>query len=402
MKNFLHIIFYSCLIFLFSCCKKEEQLNHFTLTPLDAKPVVKTNAIKLYVHYMAWFETPETNNGQWGWHWKMTNKNPDNIVNGKREIASWHYPLIEPYASSDPDVLEYHLLLMKYAGIDGVLVDWYGLQPTNDLPQIAKNTDALFKAIEKTGLEFAVVYEDRFLEGSNAGKINQAKTDLLFLQNNYFSKNYYTKVKGKPLLLIFGPAVLQDKSDWESVFAAFTEKPSFYTLNDHFHTASSTATGEYMWVNAKTPEEHYMRVNDVPDFIGGAYPGFRDYYAEGGGGNHLFNIDYENGNTFKSLLNLGKTKGMDCLQLITWNDFGEGTMIEPTVEFGYGFLTANQQFTGVAYTEHELKSIKRLYDLRKGFAGKRETNRKLDQAFYYFVSLQPEKATEIMNEIEIK
>ena len=27
---------------------------------------------------------------------------------------------------SDPAVLEYHVLLMKLGGIDGVIVDWYG------------------------------------------------------------------------------------------------------------------------------------------------------------------------------------------------------------------------------------------------------------------------------------
>ena len=400
MKNILYSITAFCLVFFFLCCKKEETSRSFTVTPMDAKPVVKTNATKLYVHYMTWFETPGTNNGTWGWHWKMTAKNPDNIVDGRREIASWFYPLIEPYASSDPDVLEYHLLLMKYSGIDGVLVDWYGLQQKNDLPQIKNNTDALFESIEKTGLEFGIVYEDRFLEGSKAAMIAQAKIDMKYLQDHYFPKPFYAKRNGKPLLLIFGPAVLQDKADWEDIFTVYTEKPAFYTLNNHFHTASTTAAGEYMWVDTQTPEQHYARAADVPDFIGGAYPGFRDYYAEGGGGSHLLDIDYENGNLFKNLLNLGKEKNVNCLQLITWNDFGEGTMIEPTAEFGYKFLTDNQQFSGVLYSERELESIKRLYDLRKANAGKRETNKKLDQVFYYFVSLQPDKARELMNEIK--
>jgi hypothetical protein len=75
-------------------------------------------------------------------------------------------------------------------------------------------------------------------------------------------------------------------------------------------------------------------------------------------------------------------------------------MIEPTAEFGYTFLTANQQFAGVSYSEEELMAIRNLYDLRKENAGKREKNKKLDQAFYYFVSLQPDKAKKTMNEVE--
>ena len=40
----------------------------------------------VFVHYMPWFETPDFQ-GYWGYHWKMNNKNPDVITDGKREIV---------------------------------------------------------------------------------------------------------------------------------------------------------------------------------------------------------------------------------------------------------------------------------------------------------------------------
>jgi len=43
--------------------------------------VPKLPGKKLYIHLMPWFETRETSgNGQWGIHWTMATKNPDNIV----------------------------------------------------------------------------------------------------------------------------------------------------------------------------------------------------------------------------------------------------------------------------------------------------------------------------------
>ena len=48
--------------------------------------------------------------------------------NGKREIASHYYPLTGPYDTNDEKILEYHALLMILSGIDGVLVDWYGME----------------------------------------------------------------------------------------------------------------------------------------------------------------------------------------------------------------------------------------------------------------------------------
>jgi len=42
------------------------------------------------------------------------------------DIWSNYHPLIGLYDSTDPDLLECHLLQMKLAGIDGVIPDWYG------------------------------------------------------------------------------------------------------------------------------------------------------------------------------------------------------------------------------------------------------------------------------------
>ena len=102
--------------------------------------------MKVYMHYMPWFETPATLGGNnWGYHWKFNNRNP-NIVDatGKRQIASHYYPKIGPYASSDADVIEYHLLLMKLSGVDGVMIDWYGVQGTNgDIGNLLTSSNAI-------------------------------------------------------------------------------------------------------------------------------------------------------------------------------------------------------------------------------------------------------------------
>ena len=66
--------------------------------------------------------TPK-NEGKWGYHWTMKNCDPNKTdAKGKREIASHYYPMTGPYASGDEAVLDYQCLLMKYAGLDGVMV----------------------------------------------------------------------------------------------------------------------------------------------------------------------------------------------------------------------------------------------------------------------------------------
>src|SRR4051794_10159154 len=66
---------------------------------------------RLLVHYMPWFESKPVS-GHWGWHWTMGRFDPERSDReGRREIASHSYPLVGPYDSADPDVLEYHTLL---------------------------------------------------------------------------------------------------------------------------------------------------------------------------------------------------------------------------------------------------------------------------------------------------
>jgi len=53
------------------------------------------------------------------------------------------------------------------------------------------------------------------------------------------------------------------------------------------------------------------------------------------------------------------------VQIATWNDYTEGTMIEPTNERGYASLVTLQKVLGVSYGQAELEIVKQLYDRRK-------------------------------------
>jgi hypothetical protein len=133
--------------------------------------------------------------------------------------------------------------------------------------------------------------------------------------------------------------------------------------------------------------------------MGSAYPGFKDYYTEGGWSTSIdWEIDHANGETYRQTLQKAKNKGVGYLQLVTWNDFGEGTMIEPTDEFGYLFLVETQEFTGVSYNISDLETIYTLYQLRKQLAGNTKAQQLLNQAFYYLVSLQVDEAKALLDE----
>jgi glycosyl hydrolase family 99/dockerin type I repeat protein len=366
----------------------------------QSTPVPKTNPTKVYMHYMPWFQTPSsqggTGGGSWGWHWKMNTQNP-NIVDatGKRQIASHYYPKIGPYDSTDPNVLEYHMLLMKYSGVDGLAIDWYGQAGTNgDVGSLLTASNAIVNKTANYGLQFSVVLEDRFASG-----VNDVKTNMNYLKNNYFNKSNYTKAgtNNDPLMMIFGPINIQTQAQWTDIFSSTGTNPEFITLPYQSGDAGTNADGEFAWPyqDPNTTDHlqvlHSFDVSRAPSqktVSGVAYPGFNDFYQPGGAGSTLFYIPENNGATLASTLNEfnsqqfmpdGVTPKLDMLQLATFNDFGEGTMFEPTVETGFTYLHQIQQFTGVSYGEDELQLIYELYLARKKYAGQAGKQTQLDQ-----------------------
>jgi hypothetical protein len=114
------------------------------------------------VHYMPWYASKPVS-GYWGGHWTMDYFDPDKVkANGQREIASHDYPLIGPYDSNDPHALECQVLLMKFAGIDGAIIDWYGIEDVgSSYAMIHRNTQHFVKHLKRAGLQFTICYEDR-------------------------------------------------------------------------------------------------------------------------------------------------------------------------------------------------------------------------------------------------
>ena len=388
-------------------------LGAFQHTQAQHKQVHKTNPMPVYMHYMPWFDTPETSgNGQWGWHWTMNNKNPNTIIDpatAKREIASHFYPLVGPYASNDPDILEYHLLLMKFSGIDGILIDWYGEQGSNgDVGNLLRNSNAIIEHTETVGLQFAIVLEDRF-----ASSLNDAKVNVEYLEKNYFNRPAYIRLgaNNDPLLTVFGPITFQQPEQWTEILAAANEDIEFLPLWNEAPDAGQNADGEYAWIwedeasdNYYTNLENYYHTHapQLKTVMGVAYPGFIDFYKEGNAGDGYFKIPHDQGATLDKTLNLAKQykDDIDILQLATWNDFGEGTMIEPTYETGFEYLKHIQQFTGVSYGSSELLLIYRLYQLRKAYKQDPAKVDLLNQAAAYLADLNVTEARTLLDTVE--
>lgn len=309
------------------------------------EPMDKTIVL---AHYMPWY-LAKPHSKVWGWHWTMNAFDPDKTFNGKSQIASHYRPLIGPYDSGDPIVLEYHLLLMKLAGIDGVIVDWYGLTDQFDYAALHRNTAVLVKATGKLGLRFAICYEDQTVPKLVAAKklatpnrVKHVRGELDWLRKNWFVEPHYVRLGGKPLLLSFGFEGLTDQ-EWEEALVGSADNLVYASE----HIKRPAASGAFGW---PIPQEYPTFLDrfekskpKLKPAIPVAFPRFHDIYKQGKAGESLGMIADDDGRTWTATLSRAFKGKPPVVQLATWNDWGEGTGIEPTVEFGYRDLEVLQK-----------------------------------------------------------
>jgi hypothetical protein len=381
----------------------------------SAKPLV-------LVHYMPWYQTPSIH-GYWGWHWTMNHYSPDKFYpSGNRQIASQYYPLTGPYDSDDKNILEYQTLLMKIAGIDGVLADWYGMDSYNDYGVINESTKKLFAAVQKSKLSFGIVYEDQTVKNmvaagkvSAAGALDYGKTVMRYLQDTWFSTSEYVQVNNRPLLMVFGPQYYKLPSDWTAMFSGLRVAPSFYTEDN---TLGSVTAGAYPWppmgrsiggilsmssLNAYL-DQFYTNAASWPNVVTSAFPGFHDIYKDAGVGASYGYLDAGNGDTFRSTLKAAIDHTPDVIQIVTWNDYGEGTMIEPTVEYGTQYLEIVQaariaRDVTFPFATADLLLPMRLYKARVQYSGNASVNSQLDAVADMIVAQQPGGALALLDSL---
>ena len=377
-----------------------------TIEPTPAVPFTWNGSKRplLMAHYMPWFQSKAVS-GSWGWHWTMNNRIPSQQQDGSwRNLASHFTPMIGPYDSSDTAVLEYQVSLMKLSGIDGVIVDWYGNEDSVDYGMIHSSTLKLFDAIQKAGLKFAICYEDQsmkhMIENTHflaRQAIPQGQKVMDFLEKTWFGQDAYLNVKGQPVLFTFGPQFYTNSSDWKTLFSQLHAQPLLVTLDNHNVTGmGGSFPWPPMWASQSGTltqgaaitylDGFYAKAKSWNVIVGAAFPGFHDYYKEAGVGPSYGFLDANNGETFRATLQNALDHQPEIIQLITWNDYGEGTNIEPTVEYGDQYLEMVQQarrmtsMDSFGFRAKDLDLPLRLYTLRKQYAKDSAVNSRLDQA----------------------
>jgi len=202
---------------------------------------------------------------------------------------------------------------MKRAGIGVAISSWWGIGDYTD--QAFSEIITVMSRPENPypGLKWAIYYED---EGYGDPTVNQICSDLSYIDNNYGSSPYYFKIDGKIVVFVYG-----DASDgaayaqrWDNVRSRLE---NVYIVLKVFNGYGSYADCADSW-HQYAPAMSYEQQGMYSAFVS---PGFWKH-------DESVRLDRDL-SRFESDVQRLMNSGCKFLLIQTWNEWHEGTSIEP-------------------------------------------------------------------------
>ncbi len=398
----------------------------------ESVPEKKTEK-KVLAHYMCWFENRPYRGGFRMEHWSYklhgTPHDAEKVLeSGKRDISSVFYPLLGVYDSNDPDVIEYHVLSAKAAGIDGFVIDWYQPGSISDVAM-----QELATICPKYKFSFAACYEEKAaFPGYRNPKTRDDSVQLGIEDFSYILKTYgstpgYLKVDGKPAIFMFlsggqfaGQEAVFNYMELAKIKQA-VNSTDWVLFREHVDPVYwLSAKGAYQWVGDDAYQKWFAdTANDQKKkgklnyVVAGASPGFDSSGVASWGQNHPV-IPRVNGAYYAGQWDKAIRMNPDLVQIVTWNDFQEGSVIEPTFEFKTQYLDQTEQmiekFNGRKADLSDNSLPFKIFQLRKAIAKKydpkgeqfRTQNEAVDLAALALVDGKGDEANKILEETSKK
>lgn len=257
------------------------------------------------------------------------------------------------YNSHDPEQIRRQIEDMISRGIDGVILDWYGFRD-----RFTNETVLRFvKEVERhPGFTFAIMVDKGAIKLSPCGGCTPQQTlneQVEYLERTFMSSRNYLRVDGHPVITNFDVEHHFPGTDWQYAIANMRSSPAliFEDAEGFSHRLSS---GSYSWVRPSTNDLGMGYLSKFYEAgvghrqlltIGAAYKGFDDSLASWG----LKRIMKQDcGQTWlktfaRANSYFSSSRQLDALQLVTWNDYEEGTEIESGVD---NCLAVNAEIDG--------------------------------------------------------
>lgn len=263
---------------------------------------------------------------------------------------TWEYSKVPdlpvaPYASRDRAVMGRHIEQAQAAGIDAFLVAWYG--PGGDSNQTEPNLAALLDEAAARNFRIGILFETTSPFFGGTGDATAALSHAL---NVHANRPAFLRVDGRPVLFFWRPTLwgvetwraMRDQVDpgRNAIWIAEGVDMAYQAVFDGHHLYSNTwnPPADLAYTNdkfARWTAAASQQYGTYKRWVATVMPGYDD--TRTGRGN-AFAKDREGGAYYERSWQAAIASRPDWIVITSFNEWPEGSYIEPSVAYGNRYL----------------------------------------------------------------
>lgn len=333
-------------IYVYATYAKNPVLAPVSPLPPPILPLITTSSLGVFYYPWTGGNYGISPNSSETWlHWKDGSHKPPKTWDSNYLPDLSTIKLFDPntrlYSAKDTGIIDEQLKLMRQAGIGFVISSWWGQNSYED-----QALNIIFnKVLPSPGnpypdVKFCIYYEK---EGFADVPKSEIISDINYVKQKYASGPYYYKINGKPVIFVYNADIgdLTDAQKWSdvrndtgiyTVLKVFSGYQNNTKLADSWHQYSPAHPGGF------------EKQGNYSAFI---TPGFHKW-------NEQPRLERENFTRWENDVMLLKNASVQFRLIETWNEWGEGTGVEPAQKINHddirGFTPAADSY-GTKYVD---------------------------------------------------
>ncbi len=256
-------------------------------------------------------------------------------------------PLLGNYTSSNQSVISTHLQWAKDANITGFICSWWGP---------GENTDNNFAKLLATAATFPECRINLSVYYETYGRPEQQiKDEFQYLIETYGTHPCFLNINGVPVIFVYNAGSVQipvwarvfqylESAGLHAYFIADTMDPNYFWLFSGVHTYNPVML---LLQNIDLAGIYRSGVHLANQYqllhCATVMAGYDDRKIRNPG----MYLPRNSGTTYEATWQAAVASGTDWVLITTFNEWWEGTAIEPSVNYSHSYLDLTQQFASV-------------------------------------------------------